>query len=322
MKIDYLIYQLVPESGGASREGALLRVQFAKNLYGYSDLHPWTVFEDLPITEQLEKLKAGNPTSLARQSLWLAERDAKARSAGRALVDPQTQLKNNFLILDLSQFSLTNLDLIKKMGFTVLKLKVGNDKDMELFYMKKIADTQNFLMRLDYNIKGSFESLLDLQSSLSKSQFSLIQYVEDPFSYDESLWNEAQKITKIALDFESEKISWDPQKRPSCHVMIVKPVRRPFEMTLSCLKTWKMPFAVTSALDHPVGAIHAYSLAQEMAKALPVQALDPGCLTLNVYKSDAFGAQVSLQGPYIQKVNGLGIGFDNLLQKQEWKPLT
>jgi hypothetical protein len=314
MKIDYSSYQLV-SVGGALKEGALLRVIESDGVAGYADLHPWIEFGDAPLSEQLKNLKEEKPTLLVKQSLWMAARDTKARKEKRSLLAGNF-LPNNFLITDIQK----TLDLksLKKQGFSILKIKVGFDIDREINFIKNIGP--DFLLRLDFNSKSSFDGLKKFLERLSQNEKNLIQYIEDPFSYDQKEWEDARNFAALALDFESEKLDWNPLQRPACDVVILKPSRRDVSKAVECFRSWRTSFTVTSALDHPVGVIHALSVANDLQRELSGQMLAPGCLTLSCYQPEEFSSSLEIDGPFIGS-QGYGVGFDSLLEKQSWQPL-
>jgi O-succinylbenzoate synthase len=322
MKIEFAPYILTPFEGGTPRKGALLKIFFPDVGDGYADVHPWPEWGDQPIEQQLIMLRKGEYTSVTEQSMWFAARDAQARLEKRSLLNPAIQLKNNFLVTNFSKLTTEELDHIKKTGFTTIKLKVGNDFDLEVALVKKITQTQNMMLRLDYNLKGSFESLEKLIKQLSPTQAKLIQYVEDPFPYDLKKWQEARKLTKLAIDFEIEKLELLADKKPECDVVIVKPARRNVGQFLEVLSAWNLNFTVTSSMDHPVGVVHALSVAQDLRQSLPKLMLDPGCMTFKTYKMEPYAASLPTKGPFLGSADGYGVGFNHLLQKEAWKQLA
>lgn len=321
MRIDYSPYQLNPTDQRGPRRGALIRVTFPDGSIGYSDLHPWTEMGDVPLEQQLGYLKANHPTDLAKQTLWLAKRDAEARQVKRNLIDEEIRLKNNYLFSRQQEFSSENLNNLVRYGFSILKLKIGEDLERDLNAVKKIASTRQFQLRLDFNMKSDLNDFENFFKKLTPSEKTLIQYVEDPFPYGEGEWKQARQITKIAADFATEQFEWTPEKSPECDVIIVKPARRNIEQTIQCLKAWRKPFTVTSNLDHVLGVAHAISVAQLMDRSLPNQMLDPGCFTFVHYETEPYSAALKTKGPYFLKQDGCGVGFDLLLDRESWKPL-
>ncbi len=319
MKVDYSAYQLKPVNGGTERQGALVRITFPDNTRGYADLHPWTEWGDEVLSKQLERLKLNQPSHLTRQTIWMAQKDAQARKEKRNLVNGE--LKNNFLINDIDEFDTTKLDGLSKRGFTTIKIKVGRDTGNELNLISKIASTQRFQMRLDFNFKTNFKDFISFVEKLGKQERELLQYTEDPFPYQEEEWKEARKLTNLAADFAAEAFDWVPEKVPQCDVVILKPARREVEKAVACLRAWKKPFSVTSSMDHVVGVVHAQCVAQDLSKILPGQMLDPGCFTFLQYKAEPYSSALNTKGPYILASEGSGIGFDLLLDKEPWKPL-
>lgn len=321
MKVDYAPYQLIPASGGAPRVGALIRLINLDGLKGYGDLHPLVDFGDEPAEKHLGLLKSKQITPLMKQTLWFAQRDLEARSQAKSLYNPTIQLRNNFLVPDLAHFATDKLEHLKSLGFNMIKAKVSQDLEKGLAILKKICLSRHFMVRLDFNCGAQWNDFENFMKLIPAADKGLIQYVEDPVPYDLEKWKEARKLAKIALDFAQKPMVWDPAKPPECDVVIVKPARVDIELASNCLKAWQKSFTVTNSLDHPIGSIHALSIAQDLRQSLPRMMFDPGCLTLSHYRMEPYGAELEVRGPFLHKLAGFGVGFDRLLQAEIWKPL-
>ena len=267
MEISYAPYRLNPNKNlnsktyvQESRSGMLLRIKKEKWV-GYSDIHPWPELGDLPLADHIKSMIEQNPSFLVRVALMQARRDGEARSENKSLVMPTPLLKNNFLASDIDQLTKTQLEICKKLGFEVIKMKAGRDLEKELFYAKRILETGNFGLRLDFNSSLEWASFQKFFESIPTKY---IEYAEDPFSYSQEVWREAQSFLPLALDFEAKKISWEKHEPPMAQVLIVKPQRMNMDIVVGCLEAWKIKFTITSAMDHPVGMVQAYSWAQEL----------------------------------------------------------
>ena len=325
MDIFYAPYQLKPArplnsqvSPNQPRAGMLLKIQKEKWV-GYSDLHPWPELGDAPLEDHIKSFLQKDPSFLSRVAMAQAGRDSDARKENKSLVTAEPLLKNNLLVSDLDQLTKIQLEINKKLGFEVIKVKAGQDLEKELFYCKRILETGNFGLRLDFNSSLDWASFQKFFESIPTKY---IEYAEDPFEYSEEMWTEAQKFLPLALDFEAKKISWQAHKVPVAQVLIVKPQRMNMESVLGCLEAWKINFTVTSSMDHPVGVVQAYSWAQQLFQRFPKQARAPGCLTLDIYDETSYNSEISVQGPWLKPVMGPGSGFKKLLEREPWIPFT
>ena len=88
------------------------------------------------------------------------------------------------------------------------------------------------------------------------------------------------------------------------------------------MQKYDLKVVVTSSLDHPVGVAHACNVASDLKKNYPNMVLDCGLLSLRAYKPSEFFGRILTTGPYFSGVNGTGVGFDDLLQRIEWTPIS
>ncbi|WP_374029639.1 hypothetical protein [Bdellovibrio bacteriovorus] len=325
MKISYSPYTLKPTqslnaaSKPAPREGVLLKVEWA-DAVGYADLHPWPELGDLALDEQLSLLRQGKITPQAEQSIWLARRDALLRKDKKNIFDQGERVKNNALLTDFAALKPGYLDELKKEGFTTLKVKVGRNLKEEAEILTHIA-AAGFKIRLDFNALGSWQIFEKFIGNLPLTVKALIEYVEDPFPFEIGAWSEAQKLVKIALDNQYDKVPWERLQKAPFDVVIIKPAKTDVDKAVErCLK-WNLKAAVTSYMDHPVGVAHAVGIAMELKEKYSDMILECGCLTHRLYQMDVFSAEISTQGPYLLKVKGTGVGFDKVLGGLPWHQL-
>lgn len=319
MKISYSPYQLEPrqslnaKSSSAPREGALIRWE-DQGQVGYADLFPWPELGDAPLSEHIQSLKSGHPSSLAQQSCALARKDAEARTRGVALGGSH-RLRNNALVPDLNSVSLLDLERWWESGFRSLKIKCGRDPQGEAATLVRWLSHRKFQLRLDFNA-GSVRDLEQFVEAFPSRWDSHIQYVEDPCDFDEEVWKALSERWDLAVDFE-----WDKMKslsEPPVKVVILKPARQNVDEVISWVSERKLSVVVTSGMDHPVGVAHALSVALDLEQTPGLRTLEGGCLTLDVYHESEFSAAFARQGPEMGMPSGTGIGFDELLEKQKW----
>ena len=323
MKISYSPYTLKPvealnaQAGAEPRQGILLKVDWGHGKIGYSDLHPWPELGDQNLDQQLSALRDGKITPQIEQSLWLANRDAELRLQNKNIFDDGVKLKNNFLINNYQTIKDGQLDEIKQSGFTCLKVKVGRDLKAESDFISR-AVAKDFLLRLDFNGTGTWQIFERFIANLDKLTLSRIDYVEDPFPYDDTSWADARKLVKIALDNQYSRVKWGDFKRVPFDVLIIKPAKLDVDHAISLCQKYFLQATVTSYMDHPVGMMHALGVAMELKQTHPKMMLDPGCMTHMLYQMDMFSASIPQQGPYLMRVDGTGVGFNELLEKQQW----
>ncbi len=319
-------YTLIPNAplnaltGAAVREGVLLKVTWPDGLTGYADLHPWPELGDAPLKDHLADLKKGRVSAIVEQSIWLARRDAKLRSEKLNMFFEGVPIKNNFTIIRSQILQPGMIDEICNEGFSSVKLKVGSDLVNEADFLNHLA-AANLRIRLDFNAVSSWQVFEKFISNLSPSVRALIDYVEDPFPFDEKSWSEAQTLVKIAVDNQMRKVPWKYLKKPPFDVLVVKPARTDVDVAVAYCKKWNLKMTITSSMDHPVGASHAAGLAMELKKEHGEMILEAGCLTHRLYHMDIFSAELTTQGPYLLRVKGTGVGFDKLLEGLEWQAL-
>lgn len=309
MKISYSLYMLAGKKLIGQRKGALLRFEFAGGNVGYADCHPWVELGDVSLKQQLSLLLQGILTPLTRRSLFFAKLDAKAR----------VEKKNVFegISLPSSHWLLSHPKEEIPEGFSRVKLKVGRDPAQEipslLTLFRRLSD--EIKVRLDFNAKLS-QKEFDAYLERIKKWIHRIEFIEDPYPYEAQSWEATQNTYGILLacDAQSEKRQY--QKR-SHGVSVVKPAIQEETSFLSKLK-----LVVTSYLDHPLGQLGAAYIAGKLAKTSSSKLLACGLLSHVVYEPNAFSEQLCLRGTIlIPPVEGMGFGFDQLLEKQPWKPI-
>lgn len=303
------------------REGALLKVEWPDQKVGYADLHPWPELGDVPLQVHMQDLAKGKISSLVEQSIWLARRDAQWRADKKNYFDDGMPLRNNFTISNIHDVVPGFLDEIKAEGFTTVKLKVGRDLKQEIGFLSNLA-AAGLKIRLDFNAIASWQIFEKFMAQVPGTVLPFIEYIEDPFPYEEKSWSEAQKLAPIAVDNEYHKVRWNKNEKPPFDVMVVKPARVDVDKAVEFCKKWNLKMTITTSMDHPVGVAHAVSVAMELKKLHGDMILEAGCMTHRLYQMDLFVTELFTQGPYFAKGRGTGIGFDNILKALPWHPVT
>jgi O-succinylbenzoate synthase len=163
-------YRLIPRSGAAPREGALIRLDG-----GFADVHPWPELGDAPLDEQLVLLTRGEATQLTRASLHWAAVDAEARRRGVSLFEGLT--------IPLSHWSGNE----PPAGFDTVKIKGVQPVP------------EHVRIRIDFNGRLSPSEFVDIAAALPRER---IDFIEDPCPYDPALWRSLSERTglRLALD--------------------------------------------------------------------------------------------------------------------------
>jgi O-succinylbenzoate synthase len=307
-------------SAGAPRTGALFKVEWPDGAIGYGDLHPWTELGDDSLEKQIEGLRKGKISPMMEQTIWLARKDALLRKKGKTFLTTGEKVRNNYLITHVDEIVPGFLDDLKRQSFSTIKLKVGRDLKEEATAITRIA-AAGFKMRLDFNGLGSWQTFEKFFTGLSASERVWIEYVEDPFPYDEGAWADAKKLVKVALDVPYAQVDWDNLKKAPFDILVIKPAKMDVDQAIERCKKFNLKATVTSYMDHPVGMMHAMAIAMECKENHPNLMLDAGCLTHRCYQIDPFAAEINTQGPFLAAVKGSGIGFDRLLGALPWQSL-
>ena len=276
MTIEIHRYALHPRRplGGVARsgprEGVLLRVDG-----GVADLHPWPELGDLPLEEQLALLRRGQPTTQAAASLQYAAVDAAARREGRSLFEGRTIPASHWPGAD------------PPPGFDTVKVK------------SVVEVAPSLRVRIDFNARLSEDQFLALVPRLPKEQ---LDFVEDPFPYDEGRWREVRRAT--GLRFALDRFAG------VADVIVHKPA------LTTAMPEFEGEIVVTSYMDHPIGLLTAAWVA-----ATNDVSARCGLATHVLYEPDAFSERLRFEGARLVPPRGTGFGFDDLLEALPWQKL-
>jgi o-succinylbenzoate synthase len=328
MKFWISTYQLYPKGAihiyqkSKFRKGTLLRVKFDDGLVGYADVCPFQEYGDQPYEIEIQNLLRHQPSNLMQRSIHVARIDAQARAAKESLYS-EVRIKNHFLISNLLEFDMQRVRLLQAQRFTEFKVKVGRELRLETEMLKALTESlaPGVKLRLDFNANLSREKFTEW---LSKNQSWLkprVDFFEDPFTYEPREW---QKISAdygvdLALD-----LSGDPTaaKAEGANVIVVKPAVQDPEQILKAITEPTKRFVFTHYMDFPVGQMSAYVAAQQLIAAGDNRIGVCGLQHHDVYEGFTFQDAIHNDGPYIVPPEGHGLGFDNLLEKQEWQEIT
>ncbi len=327
MKFYYTLYDLLPkrirpkDPDPKPHRGALLKIEWSDDKIGYADLHPWPEYGDLELEEHLAQLRSMRLTPLVEQAIWLASLDAKARQEKRNIYENQPLLKNNALLMKINPHTVELFDPLVKAGFSRVKIKAGMEMDEEVELINRASLTHDMKIRIDFNSRLTWSAFEKYVGRLSQNAKRQIEYIEDPFPYDAAMWKEARQIIPLAIDWELKKIPLNQQQPVEADVLVVKPTHEDVNGRIEQCLNWNKKMTITSHMGHPLGVLQCAYVAQDLSKRYPNMMNDPGCLTFDVYEPNEFNSLLNIQGPFIKKVGGWGIGFDFVLKSQKWNLL-
>jgi O-succinylbenzoate synthase len=325
MKIDHALYTLTVErhfvtvQGHTQRHGALLRFTFDDGSFGYADCHPWQELGDLPLADQLQLLSQGKFTPLTERSLIFATLDEAARIKKKNLFENLIIPQSHFLIANILAWHLPLIAEAIEQQFTVLKIKLGADLQNELLRLKvlfKWLEKTDLKVRLDFNLKLTQEKFHSFLNEIS-SWWHLIDFCEDPFPFNLNSWKEMQKAgPTLACDSESEQAVSHPKAAKVC---VIKPAQQSEIPFLQ--KPSNQRLVITSYLDHPLGQLCAAYVAAFIQSKSSRKVDICGLMSHRVYQPNAFSEQLCWNNANFKVAQGTGLGYDELLAKQDWKPL-
>lgn len=297
MKVAFYDYQLKMIGTNQCKNGALVRFSFNDG-YGYADCHPLVEFGDDPLELQKYKLKRGEFTPITSRAADFAKLDADARLENRSLFRPEDKVKSHCLLLNLLQEN-----ELQHMAFGFLKIKLkGQETEIAALNNLK-ARAPNLKWRLDFNSKLTYLSFCKF---LDKIDLSMIDFIEDPFPFDEELWQAMEKkySIQLAADFEKKKINkWLPK------VLIVKPAID----SLDQYKDKNARIIITSYLAHPFEQLTAAYSACQIDNGETM-----GLFSHKVFEPNRFSEYFGNNPDSFFQNLGSGFGFDNLLEELSW----
>ena len=301
-------------SDRVEHEGALIRVGEGDigQAYGYGCIHPWPELGDLDLDSTLQCLKNGESTPLIRQALYCARQDAVARGAGVSSFVGYTVPESHATVaLDEKSF----IDA-RQAGFETVKVKVGRDLDTESQRIRLLAEKfPEFQWRLDFNHTRSVSEVEGFLRSLGKGVCRKIDFMEDAWLGGDEPAADIRGVP-LAVDRELEN---PVGKFP---VSIAKPARDSLDTILERAQAQGAKIVFTSYMDHPLGQSYAALQAAVANFAYPMMVDRCGLVTHGLFEPDAFSEALGTVGPEFKPAAGTGLGFDDLLEKLSWTPLS
>lgn len=308
IEILYHLYSLTPKNrlnskveSISERKGALILVNG-----GYSVIHPWPELGDLPLEEQLSTLRAGGITPLLSRALHYLEIDCEARRDSRSLFDSLVVPPSHKLVLHLSSLQDDSLN-------GTYKLKIGINLRDELRMLNDLAPNASTKFRLDANAALNREEAILFWRSLSDKIKQKVEFFEDPTRYDEALWRELSQDIGMPLAYDQYGENGS-DIREHYSTRVIKPLIQDCATITAKESARNRKIVVTTSLDHPFGQRIAMYEAAIIGQNFPDTISVCGLSSHSAYESNPFSEA-------IDKVSGTGFGFDDLLERIEWKKL-
>lgn len=328
MKFWISTYQLFPKGSLQShqkpkfRKGTLLRVKFEDGLVGYADVCPFQEYGDQPYEIEIQNLHRRQYSRLVERSLHFARLDAEARAAQQSLYS-EIRIKNHFLISNLLEFDLQRVKHLQAQRFSEFKVKVGRELRLETEMLKSLFETlaPGTKIRLDFNALLSRDRFVEWYRANESWLKPRIDFIEDPFVYDPRDW---QKLsTDLGIDFALD-MAGDPiaAHAEGANVIVLKPAVQNPEKIVNTITDANKRIVLTHYMDFPLGQMSAYVEAQRLIAAGEKRIVTCGLQHHDVYEGFTFQDAIRNDGPYIVPPEGHGLGFDHLLEKQEWQEIV
>lgn len=312
MTLYFYPYELLPrsplnaKSGGEARRGILLKSKEG----GVGCLQPWPELGDYTLQEEMDALIMGNPLPLGRRALVCMEIDAAARRERRSLFEEGKPVPRSYASLP-GNVSEQDLLVYHEAGFRSGKCKGGRDVAALGDFLERCSGLlPEWSWRIDFNGVLAQEDFPGIAACLQDRARGRIRFFEDPSSFEEGLWNQWMEQGLAPL---ADRLPPGVALKSPLPVRVWKPAMESWE-SIPALRA-----VVTSYMDHPVGqAWAACEAARLMATGVEVEG---GLITHSLFEENEFSEILGGPSPVFPAVPGLGLGFDDLLDRLSWKKL-
>ena len=306
----YPVGALSARAAAQPREGILLKGDDG----GYASLQSWPELGDSPLEYEMDALRDGTPLLLGERAMKCMELDAKARAKGVNLfAGLRTPQSHATLTVSVTPSQVYNLN---QRGFRMGKIKVIPKLASTVERLTNLAAmVPEWKWRVDFDCTLSMEETLQFWDMLPKALKERIDFIEDPCYYDVNEWQTLQEAgIPLGYDTPLRNEKTIPKRTSLPMMRIVKPARHHSN-------SGKPVF--TTNLDHPLGQCWAaYNAAVFYSDKPTDQVPLCGLVTQHVYQPHAFSEQLGMDiTPEFRVPPGTGLGFDALLEAQEWKKL-
>lgn len=290
-------------------EGVLIRVDG-----GYGCIHPWPELGDPPLEKCLADLQGAQRWPIVKRALRCAEYDREARNFEHSLFEEMEEfLPQSHATL--SKGDAKEIEAAVAAGFETVKLKFGRNLVAEAEFLNAMAvEYPKLKWRLDFNESQSPDTIRAFLKSLRGNSLRSIDFIEDPCPYSDTAWKKLFQEFRVpfAVDREAAPLS------SAAQVMVIKPaVDEPFLLAEAALQH-QQRVVLTSYMDHPVGQVFAVWEAARLGLQFPGLPGLCGLHTHHLFEPNEFTEMLGDWSPSFKIPDGLGLGFDQLLESQPW----
>lgn len=258
---------------------------------GFGCLHPWPELGD----PTLEECLADWSLPLSRRTLACVTADGVAREKGVSLFKGRSVPKSH---ATLPMANHQTVEHAIRNGFSTVKIKAKGELGKARSCMEAFSGLK---WRIDFNGTADLEKIKNEMKGVEAQ----IDFIEDPVPYDLEVWNRFEKEAGVALANDREV-----EAHAGCGIHVIKPALNVIDplMKRSGRKI------VTSYMDHPLGqCFSAYEAARMGLSEIC------GLQTHGLFEKNAFIEALGSVGPEFQVPDGTGLGFDDLLDEQDWE---
>lgn len=304
------VHELNAKSSSAGREGFLIRTAEG----GVGCVQPWPELGDRTVRDEWMALSEGYPLSLGKRALACAEADGDGRQKGISLWRADQPVPRSHATLP-GEIPDEELLSLHEAGFRCGKVK-GNRDIPKL--VEKLARWRRLLpewrWRLDFNGVLTEQEWKAAVPVILEVCGDRLDFCEDPVPWNPSFWQSCEKEgIPLALDrfSEEEETCCRDAYRPKIRIW------KPAVQSENRLRAEQV--VVTSYMDHPVGIAWAAREAARVNAEDRFYVGDCGLMTHALYSPSAFSEFLGTLSPDFRAIPGTGLGFDDLLDRLNWK---
>jgi o-succinylbenzoate synthase len=299
VNIWYHPYQLQSPWHGLGHNGVLLKIEFPRQVVGFSDLHPWPELGDGDLASHLKSIREVKPTPLVRRMFELAKMDGEARAAGRSLFTGFRVPLNHKLVPDFLSLTPEKLQGWYTEGYRVAKVKMGKNLVQETRHLYELLERggRDWRWRLDFNGRLSAEEFSGW-ASFAGSLIPFVDGIEDPVALEE-----VTELEESQFPIFNDRVFT---------ALATGAVIKPEIQGVPQIHTGKVWF--TNNLGHPFG--HAVALA--LAARANLESVC-GLQGLESYEPSQWREALPYYGPCVLAPQGTGFGCDALLARVPWR---
>jgi len=292
-------------------EGALIQIDG-----GYACLHPWPELGDPSLDKCLADLEGARRWPIVKRAVRCAEFDRAARENEDSLFE-ELEVPESHATLAATDFE--QIEAAQAAGFSMVKLKFGRDPMKELEFLDDAtASFPTLRWRLDFNECLDPEQFRKFLKGLGPSTRQAIDFIEDPCPYADAVWSDLYRQFRVPLAVDRESAP----RSTAAQVMVIKPaIDEPLLLAEAAMKN-QQRVVLTSYMEHPVGQAFAAWEAARLSLQLPGLVVGVcGLQTHHLFEPDAFTDALGAWTPGFNAPQGMGVGFDDLLEEQAWTRL-